>query len=103
MFIQEYSKDFVLQLETSLTHRDQVINDLSTEMDNMREELHSHQAALSAAKEREATIVSQCSALHEQVLSLSDALKTARSEVSAAAKSSGDETELRNAKAQVQK
>lgn len=92
-----------MQLETSLADRDLVINDLSSKIDALRDELRSLQGALSAAKERETASSSQCSSLQEQVLSLTDALKSARSELSAVAKSSGDENELRNAKAQIQK
>jgi hypothetical protein len=97
------SRDIVLQLETSLADRDLVINDLSSKIDSLRDELRTHQSALSASKEREASALVQSSSLQEQVHSLSDALRIAKAELSATVKTNGDENELRNAKAQIQK
>lgn len=80
-----------------------MISDLSSKIDGFRDDLRAQQSAVATAKEQEAALIKQCTALEEQVQSLTDALRAAKFDLTNATKSSADEGELRTARAQIQK
>jgi hypothetical protein len=92
-------KETITLMETILSDRDLVINDLSAKLDNLNDELRHKDAINAASKQAETTAIVESDSLRMQISSLTESLRLATKETPPAP----DENELRVAKAQIQK